>query len=32
VALKFSVDNLSITGIQALSDGQFAISFVNQIA
>ena len=30
VALKFSVDNLSITGIQALSDGQFSISFVNQ--
>lgn len=32
VALKFSIDNLSITGIQALSDGQFSISFVNQIA
>tara|TARA_B100000674_G_scaffold168797_1_gene136003 strand:- start:1557 stop:2144 length:588 start_codon:yes stop_codon:yes gene_type:complete len=32
VALKFSMDNLSITGIQALSDGQFSISFVNQIA
>ena len=32
VALKFSVDNLSITGIQASSDGQFSISFVNQIA
>ena len=30
VALKFSIDNLSITGIQALSDGQFSISFVNQ--
>ena len=29
-ALKFSVDNLSITGMQALSDGQFSISFVNQ--
>ena len=32
VALKFSIDNLSITGIQALSDGQFSISFVTQIA
>jgi alpha-ribazole phosphatase len=32
LALKFSIDNLSITGIQALSDGQFSISFVNQIA
>jgi alpha-ribazole phosphatase len=32
VALKFSIDNLSITGIQALSDGQFSVSFVNQIA
>ena len=32
VALKFSIDNLSITGIQALSDGQFSISFVNQAA
>jgi broad specificity phosphatase PhoE len=31
LALKFSIDNLSITGIQALSDGQFSISFVNQI-
>ena len=29
-ALKFSVDNLSITGMQALSCGQFSISFVNQ--
>ena len=30
LALKFSVDNLSITGIEALSDGQFSILFVNQ--
>ena len=29
-ALKFSIDNLSITGMQALSGGQFSISFVNE--
>ena len=30
LALKFSIDNLSITAIEALSNGQFSISFVNQ--
>ena len=30
LALKFSIDTLSLTAIEALSNGQFSISFVNQ--